>query len=74
MSFSNLDKSPTPSFSNTNHSATPTFGKVFRHGAELTLGDISDLTFNDTIYGDNAIKDMTFEDVGSQPWVNVNKS
>lgn len=47
----------------------------FRHGKELTIGDIQDKTFNDSIFeGEQAIKDLTFEQLQGQEWTLQNKS
>lgn len=42
--------------------------KLFRHGKEPTMGELADLTFNDTYNDGEALKDKTFEELQDATW------
>lgn len=62
-------------WTNNNKSSDPTFAKLLRHGVDITVGDIADKTFEDTIFEDEkVIKDLTFNELVAQVWANENKN
>ena len=73
MSFSNVSKN-TASYSNTSKNSS-TFTGIFRHGKELTIEEVQNLTFND-LWPDSStlIKDQTFNAIAAQLWTNIVKS
>ena len=49
--------------------------RVFKHGKEPTVGELADLTFNDTYFdGGSAIKDITFESLQDTSFTNQSKN
>ena len=76
MGFTNPINRNSGSFTNPSKNSSGAFTKLFRHGKVLTLGDLANLTFTDTVFdGDpEALKDKTFEELNGASWSNLPKS
>lgn len=61
-------------WSNSNK-ATTAFDIFARHGRDIKLDDIKDLTFEDALFEDGTkVKDAVFSDLQDQVWSNTSKS
>ena len=76
MSFTNPINRNSGSFSNPSKNSSGSFKKLFRHGNALSMGDLANLTFTDTVFDGDAetLKDKTFEELNGVTWSNLPKS
>lgn len=62
------------SWTNTSKNSS-SFNPIARHGKDIVIGDVANLTFNDPMFNDGTlVKDVTFEQSQDTVWTNSNKN
>lgn len=60
---------------NNENKATSTWNPLARHGKDIVIGDVANLTFNDPMYADGTlVKDVTFDQSQATSWSEPSKN